>query len=667
VKFIDANTGFVATPGGQIDPTFIYKTGDGTTTWAQKYSSYRDVTGLTRIICPTPSICYCSLYLDAVQEKDTSDYFIKTTDGGETWTNLNVPTSWGFWDIHFIDAVTGYGVSDGNIYKTTDGAKTWSKQQVLPENIYSPKFNSIRFISKDTGYAAGYYSEHAGPFSGFLCKTVNAGECWQLVTNLPEYPTVIEFPNGNTGYVGGQRTGVFGIGTIMKTQAGPWARFTVADTLVCLGDSLFVTNNSTGYTAYKWYVNGKLQSTTSSPYLHFSSTGTQLIKMMATNGSVTDSAKYTIRIADIAYVSVLVSPLPKTICIGNSATFNALASMQTQLNYQWQTDNGNGNGFTDINDPSIYSSANTNELFSDPRDTSISGVMIRCEITAQCAVTGYTDAVALTVLAGPTITSQPANDTVCAGKTGLLTTKASGSNPSYQWTDQYGNYLTEGTSYSGVTTPRLQFNNVSSSLNQTFYICKISNTCASVSTKQAQLSVSSYSYTATAGPDQTVCSGSRVNLQGSITNSGFGTWHTDGTGTFYPYSSSLSLQYFPGTQDLNNGIVHLSLVPIASACGSVASQVTIHLSTCTGTDEKQLSEAITVYPIPTIGGMLYVRSELAMTHLILYSVTGVVTSDVTVSGLTDYTLDISGLAKGAYYLSIGTQEGDRYTKMVLKD
>ena len=94
---------------------------------------------------------------------------IKTTDGGNTWTNIYSGVVENLRDIVFVNATTGFVVGDfGRILKTDDHGETWRKTNSgTQENIYC-----ISFINEEEGWV--------GTENG-LRYTKDGGENWQGV------------------------------------------------------------------------------------------------------------------------------------------------------------------------------------------------------------------------------------------------------------------------------------------------------------------------------------------------------------------------------------------------------------------------------------------------------------------------------------------------------
>jgi len=103
-------------------------------------------------------------------------------------------------DLTFVNEIVGFAVSNsGAIIKTTDGGYNWH-QLSSPVKFY---LNKIQFTDSQTGYIIG--GDDTG---GYLLKTVNAGQTWQLINlNTPdkERPTGMFFLNNTSGFITGKK------------------------------------------------------------------------------------------------------------------------------------------------------------------------------------------------------------------------------------------------------------------------------------------------------------------------------------------------------------------------------------------------------------------------------------------------------------------------------
>lgn len=126
--------------------------------------------------------------LSVVSEKvvwasGTGGTFLRTVDGGKTWTIGKVPDAekLDFRDIEAFDANTAYILSIGEgensrIYKTTDGGATWR----LQFKNSNPKafFDAFAFWDKAHGIAM------SDPVDGkYLLLTTDDGERWRVLDN----------------------------------------------------------------------------------------------------------------------------------------------------------------------------------------------------------------------------------------------------------------------------------------------------------------------------------------------------------------------------------------------------------------------------------------------------------------------------------------------------
>ena len=172
--------------------------------WAVAYESYIGVilkttdSGMNWTMLPLDtSNCLSAVYfIDentgwVVGFSGGNDVILKTTDGGNNWVNQSSPVvNVGFNDVYFIDAnigfiAGGYGhnkmnVHSGSILKTTNGGETWSEQLAGTEIHW----NAISFSDSLNGIVVGDYSTFFG-CCGEIFRTMDGGINWVEVAQNP--------------------------------------------------------------------------------------------------------------------------------------------------------------------------------------------------------------------------------------------------------------------------------------------------------------------------------------------------------------------------------------------------------------------------------------------------------------------------------------------------
>jgi photosystem II stability/assembly factor-like uncharacterized protein len=113
------------------------------------------------------------------------DVLLKTTDGGQNFTNLysNIPPSGNghiaILAVNFVNSQTGWlgaaNLERNNIYKTTNGGANWFFQQNPVSLNGWNQINDVRFITQDSGWAV-----HGTPGTGAIMFTSNAGTNWVM-------------------------------------------------------------------------------------------------------------------------------------------------------------------------------------------------------------------------------------------------------------------------------------------------------------------------------------------------------------------------------------------------------------------------------------------------------------------------------------------------------
>jgi len=238
--FIDENTGFILKSNKTI-----CKTTDGGLTWRtvlepEIFSSKNDAVDMTFADANTG---YASMTLN-----DNSEYHLfKTTDAGETWTDIYNQSALSG-QLAFFDANNGI-MGGGNvaIKMTNDGGVTWTPAVVnnVPAEYAKQDISDIEIINSNTAIMCGNY---------LLLKSTDKGNSWDFI-NIPSMGVdtsfkTISFNGDSLGYMA-----TFYNGVIYKTNDGGenWTKdSTYADkfALYCSdfnnkGEIYFGTNNGT--------------------------------------------------------------------------------------------------------------------------------------------------------------------------------------------------------------------------------------------------------------------------------------------------------------------------------------------------------------------------------------------------------------------------------------
>ena len=120
--------------------------------------------------------------------------FMKTTDGGESWTLMDADTlDEALSGIYFINADTGFVTGRGFIRLTEDGGQSWVNLPTGTNNT----MRDIQFIDQQTGIAVG--------FSGTVIRTTDGGQNWTEVnSNTTESLNALFFVDASHGWAVGR-------------------------------------------------------------------------------------------------------------------------------------------------------------------------------------------------------------------------------------------------------------------------------------------------------------------------------------------------------------------------------------------------------------------------------------------------------------------------------
>lgn len=146
----------------------VYKTTDGGSTW----STHLDSVTFESFFFLDQSTGYAAGWDGTFAYRGVIS---KTTDQGATWTHYILPGYSVLSSVHFPSANVGYAVGSSRVVKTSDGGSTWSFLNVDSVNNY---YNDVFFTSELVGHVAGQNSQG----NPFVMSTNNGGNTWTTQT-----------------------------------------------------------------------------------------------------------------------------------------------------------------------------------------------------------------------------------------------------------------------------------------------------------------------------------------------------------------------------------------------------------------------------------------------------------------------------------------------------
>src|SRR6266566_95904 len=293
---------------------------------------------------------------------------------------------------------------------------------------------------------------------------------WALV--LLAIPLAI-VNSGCSGMVSGSTSAVQGAPSITAQPTGQ---------TVTVGQTATFTVAATGTAplSYQWRKNGvAIAGMTSSSYTIPAATtadnGAQFTVVLSNSvGSVTSSvAMLTVSAAAVA-PSITTQPASQTVTAGQTAMFSVAATGTAPLAYQWNKNN-------------VAIGGANSSSYATPATTSSDNGARFTVVVSNAAGSSTSSAATLTVSAAavaPSITMQPANQTVTTGQTAMFSVAATGTAPlAYQWNKN--NVAIGGANSSSYATPA-----TTSSDNGARFTVVVSNAAGSSTSSAATLTVS---------------------------------------------------------------------------------------------------------------------------------------------------------------------------------
>ncbi len=195
MKFVTPDTGFILKENAHI-----VKTTDGGYSWktvlpASEFSSRNRVGGISFGDLNT-GYAWGSIV-------DYGDYYIfKTTDQGETWTQIYNIGGPGYISGDIIAFDAGNAVLLGPdlwTLRTTDGGATWDTASInnFPVGFENKDFEDVALLDENTAIAVG---------DKFICETTDKGANWNYISHnisgIDSSFYTVTFQNSDSGYIG---------------------------------------------------------------------------------------------------------------------------------------------------------------------------------------------------------------------------------------------------------------------------------------------------------------------------------------------------------------------------------------------------------------------------------------------------------------------------------
>ena len=260
VFFTSENTGYATGYNETSVPYyaatgFILKTTNGGNTWSPTKTDSESINWLYNVFFSGTSTGYVTGY-----KPETGALLLKTIDGGTSWNRIVLDTSnlLRLTSACFTDINTGYltGYKNkilalewyGTILRTTDGGNSWSALNV--SNPRDAVLNSICFPETNTGYIAGPVYTGGGMYNGIFLKTVDGGATWlnKSTTVRCAFKSIF-FTDKNTGFGVGETIVGTGESTMIKTTDGgdTWSTVSLPAAMSITLNSICFANANTGY------------------------------------------------------------------------------------------------------------------------------------------------------------------------------------------------------------------------------------------------------------------------------------------------------------------------------------------------------------------------------------------------------------------------------------
>jgi hypothetical protein len=196
-----------STPGGACGTGVILRTTDGGNTWSNQTSPTE---------LPLTDVCFTDNDYGWIVGSTSvctphDGIILNTTNGGETWIEQWSSPGTPLVDICFSDANNGWAVGwGGRILHTTNGGTNWTEIIDSTRQVWSVYFTDVY-----NGWIVGGRSDSIGNGFGLILHTNDGGVTWsQQESGTSNFLSSVHFIDANTGWAVGDS------GTILHTTNG---------------------------------------------------------------------------------------------------------------------------------------------------------------------------------------------------------------------------------------------------------------------------------------------------------------------------------------------------------------------------------------------------------------------------------------------------------------
>ena len=482
---------------------------------------------------PPPSVTVCapnptSITLTATGVSITYQWQ-ESTNGGTTWSNianaapysgvttatLTINPTAASMNGYQYRCLTNNSCGSATSNVTVLNVNTAPAITVQPANVSACAGNLVSFNLTATGGGLTYQWQ----------ESTNGGGTWNNLSNVAPYsnvttatlsinPTVIGMNNyqyrcivtGTCPSAVTSNAATLTLGTAMSITVQP------ANATVCAGlNSGFSITTSGTVLGYQWQestnggtswnniVNGGIYGGAATTTLSLTGVTAGMNNYQyrcIVNGNCpsinSNAAILTINTAP----SITSQPSASSICATQSTAFTVVAN-GTGITYQWQLSTDGGANYTNITNSGVYTGSTTATLNISGAPVTMNSYRYRCVISGTCTPAATSASAILTVYTPASITSSPANATICATGTTGFTVAAAGTTPSYQWQESTNSGTTwanviNGGIYSGTSTATLTLTGVTAGMNNNQYRCIVTGAgaCGLVNSLSGILTVS---------------------------------------------------------------------------------------------------------------------------------------------------------------------------------